>query len=455
MAILVGNGRFECEESLSDLLGPSHDVASFGGLLSDPTVGNFVVFEMLDRDSGQLQPELERAFAIGHADATVIFYYAGYVLAEPGRGLFLATADTELGDLKHTAVPLSWIKSRLRACRSPNVVVILDCCYAGASGAVDEFDIEQQLRRVRADVGADVHVIASPATHQTREAREVAAETGSEGRLTQCMVEGLATGAADRDGDNRTGVRDLNEYFGMRLAEERPLWSGPLEGADPEIVANPHPIDGVDLDAFGTIDKASPSRRSLLAGAAIGLLTVTAVVVGFLLTRSTGAPRFTQLQGYHTGTGMPDSVALLDDLDRLRATVNRTGWVEHIEPLDGSGPRYAGALAFRVEPGRRDLAGTMSLGLQRWAEMDFGTGVHGFGVAVAAGSGGAEVRVELFDGRQYEFDVRTQPGGQEFFGFVSREPIRRVRITAASIRFVAERLYLYSEREFALSKGGS
>ena len=96
LAILIGNGRFENERSLPALEGVGPDVASLGKLLSDPEAGNFVVFESLDRDSRQLQPELDRAFALGHAGAAVLVYYGGYVLADPGRGLFLATADTEL-----------------------------------------------------------------------------------------------------------------------------------------------------------------------------------------------------------------------------------------------------------------------------------------------------------------------------------------------------------------------
>ena len=55
--------------------------------------------------------------------------------------------------------------------------------------------------------------------------------------------------------------------------------------------------------------------------------------------------------------------------------------------------------------------------------------------------------VELIDGQRYIFDVRTDKPGEEFFGFVSRMAINRLRITSTSARFAAEQLYVYAERE--------
>ncbi len=448
LAILIGNGRFDGEQSLPELPGVSHDMASLGQLLSDPEAGNFVVFESLDRESGKLQPELDRAFALGHAGATVLVYYGGYVLADPGRGLFLATADTVLANLKNTAIPLSSIKGLLRSSRSRNIVVILDCCYVGPSGRVDEIEIEQQLRRIRTEVGPDVHVIASPASIQRPEARETTAGDGPRGLLTATIVEGLITGAADRDGDNRTGARDLNDYLGMRLSERRPLWTGPLEGADPEILSNPHPIAGVDLEAFRERGAKDGSRRWRVVGAVASVAVVAAAVIGLLRVGEGSGPRAARVEEHVTGTEMPESVGLVGDLGGLRSLVSRTGWVEHIEPLDGSGPRFAGAVTLRVDPGARARAGTVSLGLLNWAEMEFGPGVHGVGVETAAAPQAAEVDVELADGRLYRFDVGGGPEASEFFAFVSREPIRRARISSTSVRFVALRMYVYSAEEF-------
>ena len=458
LAILIGNGRFDRDPTLARLLGPGEDVSSLGALLSDPQAGNFVVFEFRDHERRTLQAELERAFALGHAGSTVVFYYAGYVVPDPGRGLFLATADTELADLKGTAIPISSIKGLIRSCRSRSVVVVLDCCYISPSGGVDEVDIEQQLRRIRTDVGPDVHVIASPATSAAPESRE--SDTGAgrvAGCLTHAIVEGLATGAADRDGDNRAGVRDLNEYLGMRLQERRPLWSGPLEGADPELVVNPNPIEGVDLDAFSAAEKTPRRLPRRLVGAGLLAVVAAAVWTGYTWTRGGREPGVVVLRHAVEGAVLSESVGLVDDLDRLRVMVGRFGWIEHIEPLDGRGRRYAGAVALRMHPDAElnvDTVG-LTLGLLQWLELDFGAGVHGFGVSCVAGVNTGEVEVELVDGRRYRFDVRMESEGGGFVGFLARTPVRQARIRSTSLRFAAESVFVYATGEFGPAEPAS
>lgn len=447
LAILIGNGRFDNDPDLPALFGPRHDVSALGQVLSDPDIGNFVVFEHLDRDSKTLASELERLFAMATAAATLLLYYGGFVVGKPAQGLFLSTADTELAALDDTALPVSFIKKLLRGCAARHRTVILDCCYGGVAGRIDEADIEKDLRRIRTDVDPDLHVIASPASGQSAEAREVATERGLEGRLTRCIVEGLSTGAADRDGDNRTGVRDLNEYLGMRLGAGRPLWAGPLEGADPEIVANHNPIDGVDLDTFaGLVDGPSPRTwRSLLTVG--GLVLLSAAVVAGVMMRSDPEPGTVRLDDYYFGPGLPETAGLVGELDVLRAIIDRTGWIEHTEPLDGRGSRYPSAVTIRLSPGNRGARGAIDLGLRQWALIDFGEGIQAFGIACAEGLNIGEATVEMVDGRTYTFEVRTDRAGGEFFGFVAHDPIRRLRLTSTSTRLVAERLYVYARTE--------
>jgi hypothetical protein len=447
LAILIGNGRFEVDRSLPELFGPRHDVGSLGRLLSDPEVGNFVVFEIIDRDSEQLLAELEPLFAMGRPDSTVLVYYAGYVLSEPGRGLFVATADTEMAAVNDSAVSLSSIKSLLRSCSARDVTVVLDCCYVSPVGSIDEANVEHELRRVRTDVSLDLHLIASPAATRTPHDREVAADSGLEGRLTRCIVEGLSTGAADRAGDNTTTTSELNEYLGMRLGEHRPLWAGPVEGADPEIVATPNPIEGVDLVDYDAVEEVRQGLRRWVLVAAGVAVVLALVIVGAALTRDSGARPVTRLDDYFAGPGLPELVGRVQDLATLRAMIDRTGWVEHTEPLDARGPRYPTALSFRLDPGNTDRPGTVDLSLRQWAQVEFSEGIYGLGVRCADGLNVAEVVVELIDGRQYVFDVRTDTPGQEFFGVVSRMPINRLCVTSMSARFAAAQLYVYADRE--------
>jgi len=454
LAILIGNGRFEGDPSLPELFGPRHDVASLGRLLSDPEVGNYIVLELVERDSKELLAEIEPLIAMAAPGANVLVYYAGCVISEPGRGLFLATTDTRLDDVKTTALPVAALKALLRRSAATDLTIVMDCCYVSPAGRVDEADVEHELRRVRADVSPDLHLIASPAATRAAADRETATETGLEGALTRCIVDGLATGAADRDGDNTTKTSELNEYLGIRLGDARPLWAGPLEGADPEIVANPHPIDGIDVAYYDPMVEVREGVRRLVLGAA-GVLLLLSVVVAALYFLGGGETRRVEyLEDVYADQAMPDSAVRVDDLDVLRGAIDRTGWVEHTEPFDGAGPRYPEAVSFRLDPGNNSRPGTVDLHLRQWAQLEFGEGVYAIGVTCGEGLNIAEVVVELTDGDQFVLDVRTEQAGTGFFGFVGRRQINRVRINSTSSRFVATTLYIYADREYERAGGG-
>ena len=111
LAILIGNGRFDHARELPDLFGPRHDVASLGRLLGDPEVGNFIVFELIDRDSSQLSLELRRVFTMVGPDSTALLYYAGHAILDEVHGLHLATDDTELEDVAHSSLSLDTVKT--------------------------------------------------------------------------------------------------------------------------------------------------------------------------------------------------------------------------------------------------------------------------------------------------------------------------------------------------------
>lgn len=447
LAILIGNGRFEADASLHELFGPRHDVASLGRLLGDPDIGNYTVFEVLDRDSVQLAEEVEALFAMAAPGANLLLYYAGWVLTEPGRGLYLATADTRLDAINETALPVSTLKAMLRRCSATEMTVLFDCCYGSPAGAVDEHAIEHDLRRVRTDVSPDLHLIASPARTCAPDDRETATDSGLEGAMTRCIVEGIATGAADRDGDNATSATELNEYLGLRLGDDRPLWAGPLGGVDPEIVVSPNPIDGLAIDSGEAEVELWIAARRALRGV-VGLVAAALLLLGLSWWWRTGSERqVVRLDQVYEGTALPESVGRFDDLDALRAVVDRTGWVEHVEPFDGRGPRYPSAVSFRLDPGNRAPPGTVELHLRQWAQMEFGAGVQGFGIDCAEGLNIAEVLVELTGGERYVFEVRSATVGACFFGFIARAPLHRLRVTSTSARFAAERLYVYAVDE--------
>ncbi|HEX9699774.1 MAG TPA: caspase family protein [Acidobacteriota bacterium] len=451
LAILIGNGKFDEDSGLPGLFGPRHDVASLGRLLADPGIGNFVVFELVDRDSGQLLPELQRLFAMVDPDTTLLFYYAGHLIDGAGRGLHLATADTVLDDLAHSALPVSFVKTLLRGSGVRDLAVILDCCHhASLPGSPGEEELERALRRLRTGVGSAMHLVVPPARNQTPDAREIATETGLEGRLTRCIVEGISTGAADRDGDSSVRMRELNEYLGMRMGQDRPLWNGPLDGADPEIVANPHPIKGADPLAFQTpVPRAQPQpqprpRRWLLAG----LMVAAAGIVAALVFERAGPPGPTRLEGLYTGPGLPETIGRVAELSALRSIIGRTSWIEHVDDLDGRPRRYPTLFTLTLDPASRASPGTLQLRARQWALVEFSDGVYAAGFSSRPGMNLGEVLVELADGSRFSFEARTDRAERHFVGVVSRRLIRSIRLQADQGTFAVGRWYTYADREY-------
>jgi hypothetical protein len=454
LAILIGNGSFAADPSLAELAAPRRDVAALGRLLSDPDLGNYRVSELVDCNRARLQQEIEPLLAAAVSGANVLVYYAGYVVHEPGRGLFLATAETRLDAVKDTALPMSALKGLLRRSGASDITVVLDCGYVSPSGRVDASDVEHELRRVRGDVSRDLHLIAAPAGARAREDRESAAESAPVGAMTRCIIDGLASGAADRDGDNTTTASDLNEYLGMRMGDDRPLWAGPLQGADPEILSNPHPIEGIEPVARAEIPGEREKRRRLLVGAAGFLLLIAIVIGGAYLLAPPESRAVVRLDAEYRGDGLPETVARVSDLDLLRAMIGRTGWVEHAEPLDGGGARYPDLVTFSSAGGGDQRPGDIDLRPGQGVGIDFADGVQGFGIVCARGFNAAEVVVELAGGERYAFDVRSDRPDRRFYGFVSRQPLRRLRISSTSAPFFAEALYVYADREHDRVRGG-
>jgi uncharacterized caspase-like protein len=107
-----------------------------------------------------------------------------------------------LGRLGATAVAAEFVSRRMNRSRSRRVVLLLDCCYAGAfergmvarSGA--EMGIEQQFGgRGRAVITASSAMEYAFEAGELADAREVPPSV-----FTSALVRGLETGEADRPG---------------------------------------------------------------------------------------------------------------------------------------------------------------------------------------------------------------------------------------------------------------
>jgi molecular chaperone DnaJ len=213
-ALLIACGHFEDTE-LTRLRSPAEDVAALAVLLADPAVGDFVVTDLVDAGAGAWRKAMEKFFARRSLGDTLLCYISSHGVKDEDGRLYFAASDTEKDWLASTALPASYLRELMDRSRARSIVVVLDCCYSGAFVEGAKGDGSVPVRDELAGRGRAV-LTATNATEYSWEGTKLLGE-GSPSVFTAAIVEGLRTGAADRDGDGRVSVDDLATYVYERL----------------------------------------------------------------------------------------------------------------------------------------------------------------------------------------------------------------------------------------------
>jgi hypothetical protein len=141
-----------------------------------------------------------------HRDDVLLLYFSGHGKLDQLGRLHLCMHDTETTDLLSTAVSSMRINEFVEASRASNVVIILDCCYAGAFRGGDFGE---------AVAGPGRYVMTS--CRGTQLANDATVDNGTS-FFTQHLVEGLLS-AADQDDDGYVRFSDLYAYVDRKLRE--------------------------------------------------------------------------------------------------------------------------------------------------------------------------------------------------------------------------------------------
>lgn len=211
-ALVIAIAEYQ-DPGLGPLQAPGRDVARLASVLGDPQVGGFAVTEVLDQGKGHLERALARFLAGRDPGELVMVYLSCHGVLDARGRLFFAATDTELDVLPATGVESSWLVEQLEECRARRQVVILDCCYSGAfaRGSKGVMDLERTLTAPAPGRGRVV-LTASRDGERSFEAERLGGEQGVNSVFTAGLVEGLATGAADQDGDGLVSVEDAYNY---------------------------------------------------------------------------------------------------------------------------------------------------------------------------------------------------------------------------------------------------
>lgn len=137
--VLVGSSRFA---QLADLPSVSANVAVLRDKFTSEEVWGLDTAHctiVTDPREPRLVSQVVKR-AAQEATDTLIFYYAGHGLIDPGTGeLYLALYDSHAQEVYDSAVPYQWIRRPFETSRAVRRIVVLDCCYSGrVLGAMSE-----------------------------------------------------------------------------------------------------------------------------------------------------------------------------------------------------------------------------------------------------------------------------------------------------------------------------
>jgi len=222
VALLIGVSEYEPE--LNPLPSAVKDVEAMQQVLVNPEIGEFAeadVVVLKNPPRQAIEDAIYHLFANRHKDDLLLFCFSGHGLKDDKGNLYLSTPATrkENGKLvKPTAVAARILHENMNESKSERQVLILDCCFSGAiaQGMNVKDDGTVNLQEHLGGKGRAI-LTSSSSTQYSFE------QEGLELSIyTRYLIEGIAKGAADLDGDGWISVDELHDYASIKVQEAAP-----------------------------------------------------------------------------------------------------------------------------------------------------------------------------------------------------------------------------------------
>ncbi|MFB6723861.1 caspase domain-containing protein [Kribbella sp. NPDC056345] len=228
-ALIVANDDYD-HEGLRHLRSPAADAEALGRVLGDGQIGAFDVQTVRNEPSYVIQTRIEDLLAESQPDDVLLLHFSCHGLKSESGELFFAARNTRPNRLSSTAIPADFVRRCMQASRSRSVVLLLDCCYGGAFGkgvavrSSGDANVLDSFPGNRVGGGRGRAVItASNSIEYAFEGDELADDHSSRPSVfTTALVEGLATGDADRDEDGWVSLNELYDYVFDRVRAQTP-----------------------------------------------------------------------------------------------------------------------------------------------------------------------------------------------------------------------------------------
>jgi Caspase domain len=228
-ALIVANDEYE-QEGLRHLLAPAADAEALGRVLGDRQIGDFAVQVVRNEPAHVIQAQIEELFTESRSEDVLLLHFSCHGLKSESGELFFAAANTRPNRLGSTAISADFVQRCMRSSRSRSIVLLLDCCYGGAFAkgvtvrAAGDVNVLDSFPQDRLGGGRGRAVItASSAMEYAFEGDQLADDHSPRPSVfTTALVEGLATGEADRDQDGWVSLNELYDYVFDKVRERNP-----------------------------------------------------------------------------------------------------------------------------------------------------------------------------------------------------------------------------------------
>jgi len=242
-ALLVASHRYT-DPGLARLVSPAKDVEALRGVLGDPAIGGFDVQTSVNRPTHEVARTVEAFFADRTRDDLLLFYFTGHGLKDDRGRLFFAMKNTERRYVGATALAATFLHDVMERSRSRCNILLLDCCYSGAFATSRTAKADPAIHTPERFQSRGRAVLTASDSIQFSFEGDVTGRRRPLSVFTRLIVDGLASGDADRDENGYVDLDELYDYVDDRMREiapeQRPgKWQWDVQGRI-VIAKNPH-----------------------------------------------------------------------------------------------------------------------------------------------------------------------------------------------------------------------
>src|SRR5262245_1805066 len=223
-ALIVGNSQYE-DSSLGRLTAPAVDVHGLEEVLKAPDIGQFDdVTTLIDQDFASVRRAVARFYDLRQRDDLLFLYFSGHGVKDEQGHLYLALRDTDSRLLSGTAIETLFISGQMDRSFSKRQVLVLDCCHSGAFAHGTKAAQGLSVGTAEAFEGTGLGRVVLTATDSTQYALEGNQVIGNaqHSLFTHFLIDGLKTGAADRDRDGVVTIDELYEHVREQVLDTTP-----------------------------------------------------------------------------------------------------------------------------------------------------------------------------------------------------------------------------------------